>query len=187
MTDTRKRQLGTPAGYGPRQWVQVERRALEQWASLSTRNPRASALMHVIVARMSHQNALVCSQKLLAKLMGVSTDTVQRALKILVEEKWLQVVKLNGPGNVCAYVVNSAVAWGESRDQLPRLSVFHAAVVADADDQDAETLSHRDLRQIPIVIPPEEALPHGDGQPGAQIALPGMEPVVIGQRDVGDE
>jgi len=176
-----KRELGTPVGVGPRQWVQVDRRALEQWASLSSRNPRASALMHVIVARMSHQNALVCSQKLLAKLMGVSTDTVQRALKVLVEEKWVQVVKLNGPGNVCAYVVNSAVAWGEKRDQM-RLSVFHATVLADEDDQDQGTLSHRELRQIPVVIPPEEAMPYGDGEPGAQTLLPGFEPTIPGKR-----
>lgn len=183
MSETRKRQLGTPVGYGPRQWVQVERKALEAWASLSTRSPRASALMHVIVARMSHQNALVCSQKLLAKLMGVSTDTVQRALKVLVEEQWLQVIKLNGPGNVCAYVVNSAVAWGESRDQIPVISLFHAAVLADPDDQGEEELPHRKLRQLPIIIPPEEAMPHGDGEPGAQTLLPGFEPVIEGRRE----
>jgi hypothetical protein len=80
------------------------------------------------------------------------------------------------------YVVNSNVAWGESRDQIGRLSVFHAIVVADADDQKPETLERTDLRKLPLIYPPEEALPAGEGEPGSQIALPGFEPVIEGKR-----
>lgn len=29
-----------------------------------------------------------------------------------------------------------------------------------------------------MIVPPEEALPVGDGRPGVQIALPGLEPVI---------
>lgn len=170
--------LGSPVGYGPRTWVQVERRALEQWAALTMKSPRAAALMHHLIARMGHQNAVVVSQKTLGKLMGCSVDTVQRAVRDLEAGNWLQVVKMNGPGTVSAYVVNAAVAWGEARDQIGRLAVFHATVIADAEDQSAATLEHRELRQLPIIIPPEEALPHGEGEPGAQTLLPGFEPVI---------
>ena len=131
---------------------------------------------------MGHQNAVVASQKTLAKLMGCTTRTVQNALSDLAEDNWIQIVQVGTAGSVNAYVVNSAVAWGESRDQINRLAVFTANVIADADDQSPEMLEHGQLRTLPIIYPPEEALPHGDGEPGAQISLPGFEPVIEGKR-----
>src|ERR1019366_8421610 len=111
------------------------RKAHEAWAALTMKSPRSAALMHHFVAMMGHQNAVVVSQKTLAKMMKCNPRTVQRALDELVEEKWVQVVRLNGSGTVAAYVVNASVAWGEKREHIGRLAVFHAAVVANADDQ----------------------------------------------------
>lgn len=168
--------LGTSVTKGPGTWVQTERKAHEAWARLTMKKPRAAALMHHLVARMGHQNAIVVPQKVLAKLMGCSIDTVQRALRDLEAEKWVQIVKLNGPGTVSAYVVNDQIAWGQARDQL-RLSVFSAAVVADAEDQDAATLEHSDLRRIPMLFPGETQLPAGPGEePPSQPILEGFEP-----------
>jgi DNA-binding transcriptional MocR family regulator len=125
---------------------------------------------------MGHQNALVIPQRILAKLMGRSIDTVQRALRDLEVEKWIQIVKLNGPGTISAYVVNDRVAWGQPRDQL-MLSVFSATVVADIEDQDTATLEHGDLRRIPTLYPGELQLPTGPGEdPPSQPNIPGIEP-----------
>lgn len=169
-------EIGTPAKNKPGQWVQTERKAHEAWAGLIARKPRAAELLHHLVAQMGHQNAVVVPQKVLAKLMGRSIDTVQRALRDLEAERWIQVVKMNGPGTVAAYVVNDRVAWGQPRDQL-RLSVFSATVVADAEDQDTLTLEHGELRRIPTLYPGERQLPSGPGaEPPSQPALDGMEP-----------
>lgn len=168
--------IGVPATKGKNTWVQTERKAHEAWANLIGRKPSAAMLLHHLVARMGPQNAVVVSQKTLAKLMGVTEKTVRNAINDLVSEKWLQVVKMNGPGTVAAYVVNDRVAWGQKRDQL-RLSVFSATVVADADDQDAATLEHSDLRRIPMLYPNEYQLPAGPGEePPSEPFLPGMEP-----------
>jgi DNA-binding transcriptional MocR family regulator len=169
-------EIGTPAKNKPGQWVQTERKAHEAWAGLIARKPRAAELLHHLVAQMGHQNAVVVPQKVLAKLMGRSIDTVQRALRDLEAERWIQVVKMNGPGTVAAYVVNDKVAWGQPRDQL-RLSVFSATVVADAEDQGPLTLEHGELRRIPTLYPGERQLPSGPGaEPPSQPALDGMEP-----------
>lgn len=176
----KRKQLGTPATYGPRTWVQTERAAHEAWGRLTMKSPRAAAVMHHLVANMGHQNAVVIPQKTLAKLVGCNERTVQRALDDLVAGDWIQVVQLGQRGTVNAYVVNASVAWAEKREQIGRLAIFSARVVADADDQSPETLERRDLRRLPVIYPPEEALPHGDGEPGAQIALPGLEPVIEG-------
>lgn len=156
-------------------WVQTERKAHEAWASLIGRKPAAARVMHLLVANMGDQNAVVVSQKTLAKMMGSSIDTVQRALRVLVDEQWVQVVKLNGPGTVAAHIVNDRVAWGQPRDQL-RVSVFSAAIIADAADQDAATLEGGPLQSIPSLYPGERQLPAGEGlPPPSEPALPGME------------
>jgi hypothetical protein len=168
--------IGTPAKNKPGQWVQTERKAHEAWARMCMSKPRAAALAHHLVAQMGHQNAVVVSQKTLAKLMGCSLRTIQYAIADLIAEQWIQVVKMGGTGTIAAYVVNDRVAWGQPRDQL-RLSVFSATVVADIEDQDAATLDHADLRRIPTLYPGEQQLPTGPGEdPPSQAIFDGFEP-----------
>ena len=169
------KELGVPIQHKPGQWVQTERKAHEAWANLIARKPRAAELLHHLVAQMGHQNAVVVPQGVLAKLMGRSLDTVQRAVRDLVAERWIQVVRI-GKGKEAAYVVNDRVAWGQPRDQL-RLSVFSATVIADLADQDTASLDHVDLRRIPALFPGERQLPMGDGEPPpSQPSLDGLEP-----------
>lgn len=160
----------------PGHWVQTERKAHEAWAALIARKPKAAQLMHHLVASMGPQNAVVISQKTLAKILKCSLRTVQYAIADLVDERWVQIVRLNGPGTVAAYVVNDQVAWGEHRDKL-KLSVFSATVVADFEDQDQKTLGGPKLRGIPSLHPGELQSPTGPGEePPAQPTIPGMEP-----------
>ena len=157
-----QRPLGTPANYGRNTWVQTERKALEAWSQLTMKSPKASALLQVLVSRMGHQNAVVIAQKTLARMMGCSADTIQRAVRDLVDGRWIQIVQIGPRGTVNAYVVNANVAWGEARDHIQRLAVFTATVVADADDQPVELLKHRELRTIPIAYVPHAAAPPKD-------------------------
>jgi DNA-binding transcriptional regulator YhcF (GntR family) len=167
--------VGTPVSHKTGQWVQTERKAHEAWAGLIARKPRAAQLLHHLVAQMGHQNAVVVSQGVLAKLMGCSVETVKRAVRDLSSEGWMQVVRI-GKGKEAAYVVNDRVAWGQPRDQL-RLSTFSATVIADIDDQEPETLEHRDLRRIPTLYPGEQQLPSGPGlAPPSQPIFDGLEP-----------
>lgn len=155
--------IGAPATNKPGQWVQTERKAHEAWAGLIARKPRAAMLLHHLVAQMGHQNAVVVSQKTLAKLMGSHERTVRRAVVDLVEARWVQVVRL-GSGKEAAYVVNARVAWGQPRDQLC-MSTFSATVVADLADQEEALLGHGELRRIPSLYPGERQLPTGPGEP----------------------
>jgi len=157
-------------------WVQTERSAHEAWAMLIKKKPRAAMLMHQFVALMGPRNAVVISQKTLAKLLGVTDRTIRTAIADLVSERWISVVKMNGPGTVSAYVVNSQVAWAEKRENL-RYAVFSATVVADSEDQDSTMLGASELRQIPTLYPGERQLPIGSGEdPPSQPSLGGWEP-----------
>lgn len=170
------RKLGAPVDTSPKTWVQTERAAHEAWSALAMASPRAAALMHQLVANMGAQNAVVVNQKTLAKMMKCNVRTVQRAIDDLVADRWIDAVSLGGAGTVNAYVVNDQVAWGEKRNDMPRLSLFSAAVVANLDDQDATMLTRSSLRKIPVLHPSETQLPTGPGEdPPSQPSIPGFE------------
>lgn len=134
---------------GRSSWVQTERSAHEAWAQLAVRSPRASALLHVMIARMGNGNALVISQKTLASLMSCHERTVRRSVAELVEENWIQAIQIGQAGSVNAYVINSAVAWGQRRDEL-HMAVFTATVVASAEEQ-KDASSYKELRKVPLI------------------------------------
>ena len=173
-------QLGNSAATPPvrrgASWVQTERAAHEAWARLAIKSPRAAALMHVLVSKMGAGNALVVSQKTLAGLMGCHERTIRRSVNELQAERWIQVVQIGSAGSVNAYVVNSAVAWGQPRDQL-HTAAFTAVVLASADEQPLGALEgSQDLRRIPLLYPGERQLPTGPGEdPPSQPGIEGLE------------
>ena len=91
-------------------WVQTERAAHEAWAGIIGRKPKAAQLLHLLVANMGRDGAVVTSQATLATLMGVSINTVKRSLTVLGDENWVDIVRVGSErGGVNAYVVNRRV------------------------------------------------------------------------------
>jgi hypothetical protein len=167
-------------------WVQTERAAHEAWAQLVRTNGRAAALLHVLVANMDSQAAVVASRATLAKLVGYSEATVKRAVADLRADRWIEVVQLGGKGGVNAYVVNSRVAWADSREKLGT-AVFRATVVTTREEQ-TDGVDMRPLRQIPTLYPGEQQLPSGpSAEPPFQPALEGMDPDLPALRDGNDD
>lgn len=172
---TKVTRLGSssPANSRRNTWVQVERSALEAWAVLTQRAPRAAGLLQVIVAHMNEQAALVASRGTLAKMLGCSEATIKRAVSDLKEGNWIEVIQVGGKGGVNAYVVNSRVAWATNRERLPS-AIFTATVIASADEQDE--IQTTPLRSIPTLYPGERMLPVGDGgDPPVQQEIQGIE------------
>ena len=156
-------------------WVQTERSAHEAWAQLVRTNGRAAALLHVLVANMDNQAAVVASRGTLAQLVGYSEATVKRAVADLKADRWIEVVQLGGKGGVNAYVVNSRVAWADSRDKLGR-AMFRATVVTTRAEQ-TDGVDTAPLRRIPTLYPGERQLPAGPGEdPPSQPSIEGLEP-----------
>src|SRR3546814_17169636 len=93
----KSKQLGltTPPGGT---WVQTDRAAHERWAQLAIANPRASSVLHVLVAHMGRHNAIVASQTTLAKAAHCSLPTLKRALSILREQGWIKVSQIGPTG-----------------------------------------------------------------------------------------
>lgn len=156
-------------------FVQTDRATHEAWAKLAIRKPAASAILHYLAANVGRENAVIVSQKAIAKVLGITDRTVRNAMNDLADGNWLQMVKI-GAGRECAYVLNDRVAWANKRDNL-RFSRFTAQVIADADDQTDQTLSGPSLHRLPDMFPGEKQLPSGNGLPPvSQPFFDGMEP-----------
>lgn len=159
-------------------WVQTDRAAHEKWAKLAMGNPRASSILHVLIAKMGRHNALIASQSNLARVAGCSIRTLQRSLDILREQNWIEIRQIGPTGTACAYIINDRVAWSGNREGI-RYSLFSAAVLISDDEQpDQEQIGELPpLIGIPEMFPGEQQLPTGEGlPPPSEPALPGMEP-----------
>lgn len=162
----------------PGNWVQTERAAHEAWASLIQKAPKAAQLMHILTARVGEHNAVVVSQKTLSELMTCSRRTVQRAVDVLVADRWIEIRQIGENGTVNAHIINDRIAWTGKRDGI-RYSLFSAAViVSDIEQPDASKLGHQEpLRRLPSLFRDEGQSPSGDGlPPPSQPFLGGMEP-----------
>jgi hypothetical protein len=178
--------IGKPVVPKKQTFIQIEREALHEWARFMMKNQRAASVLGHMTALMDKQAAVAISHKTLAKLCGCSLPTVKRALDALEKGSWIQVVQLGPTGTVNAYIINSRVAWCDLRDNK-KMAIFSARIVADAEDQTALTMSEDKLRRIPMVHPPEEALPTGEWPLDAQMQLSGLEQVAVGQREKDDK
>lgn len=168
-------------------WVQTERAAHEAWASLIERAPKAAQLMHILTARVGEHNAVVVSQKTLAELMKCSRRTVQRAVDVLVQDRWIELRQIGENGTVNAHIINDRIAWSGKRDGI-RYSLFSAAViVSDEEQPDRNQIDNQEpLRRLPSLFRGERQMPVGGGlPPPSQPFFDGMEPDLpaTGQED----
>ena len=175
MTDDSRRKLPEKRAAGA--WVQTDRATHEDWARLSIKSPRASALLHLLAARVGDRNAVVVSQTVLAKMMGCNRRTIIRAVEDLIAGNWIEIRQIGDRGTVNAYVLNDRVAWHGARDGL-RYSLFSANVLVSEEEQpDRVDLGKQPaLRTLPRLFADERQLPTGDGlPPPSEPTLPGME------------
>ncbi|MFL9999319.1 hypothetical protein, partial [Paraburkholderia sediminicola] len=80
-------------------FVQVSRKYLDELDELAFRSPAARKLLTSLVKAMNKQNAVMVSQESLIKLTGLSSATIKRAVALLREQKWIEILKV-GTSNV---------------------------------------------------------------------------------------
>lgn len=129
-------------------FVQFDRRAMSSHRQLIRKSSLAAEILSFFTEKMNKQNALVCSYKALQELTGYSRATVARAIKVLKDDQWIQVIKI---GNANAYVVNSAAFWTTAANGK-KYSMFHATVIAAESEQEqlAIEMNNLKLKTIPV-------------------------------------
>lgn len=166
-------------------FAMVELEALEGLGDLIKRAPKAAQLAVALIRRMQSGSGgvVVCSRETMRELLGCSMPTVERALRLLMEEGWVQRIRIGGAN---ALAINHRVAWIGNRGEIQH-AVFGATVIASRSEQDAMALNPPPMKNLPILRAGEELLPFGDGlEPPSQQELDGTHAAVIqGQLSLG--
>ena len=130
-----------PATFG---WLQFEKKALKELQNLAIKSPAAMGTLMYMVNRMSRSNALVVSQQAIADELHIKRESVNRAIKHLVDHNFVQVIKAGGAS---VYVVNSRVAW--QGDRGSRYAAFGADVIALENEQTGQIDDLPPLKGVP--------------------------------------
>ena len=131
-------------------FVQVSRAYLKAWRGLIRKNGLAAEILFYLVERMGRTtNAVVCSYATLTEVTGYSRRSVATAIKILKDDRWIQVVKI---GNASAYCINEKVIWQAGTNQR-KYAIFSATVVASGSEQESDyhLKTKEKLTYIPFV------------------------------------
>jgi len=129
-------------------FVQVTRGYLRDLSELADKSLFAFKIFSFLMERMSRQNAVVVSQTTLAEILECDKSTISRAIKVLKNGNWVQVVKI---GTSFGYLVNSRVVWRSHQEK--RYGYFGADVIVSETEQaqTVEELENQPLKHIPNV------------------------------------
>lgn len=144
-----------PLQKNPADFLQVTRGYLRDMRELAKRSPAAHQVLWLLAERMNKTNAVVISQKTMGQILGYSRATLNRAITLLKNECWVQVIT-TGTSN--AYIVNSKVLWRDHGGK--RYASFFAEVVVSEEEQ-LHPIEHWDgveLRTLPILTANEQML-----------------------------
>lgn len=95
-------------------FVKIFRDHMPELRWLMGKSGVASKLLFFIIEQMDGYNALGASYQVFMDYLGVSKATVQRAIKLLYDSGFIDILK-SGTSNV--YIVNSEVAWSSYGNQ----------------------------------------------------------------------
>lgn len=160
-------------------FTQLSTTASEALALMTMRNKTAGALMYALCSLMAGSGGVVmATRETLAEILGgVSPRSIDRALKVLIEEGYIQRIRV---GSSVGVAINARVAWVGARGELLQRAVFQATVVASRNDQTAADLEPRPMKPVPVLGPDEIPVLVGDGlDPPSQPGLDGIPPTAI--------
>jgi Fe2+ or Zn2+ uptake regulation protein len=126
--ERRKREKQSPY----RRWTQFNLERTKELMWLGLNHPKARAILDFLVDQMDNYNAVMCSHHVLEELLGISKATVIRAIKILKDKKFIDVLK-SGQSNV--YVINDTVYW-KSWQNNREYSKFSANIIVALSEQE---------------------------------------------------
>ncbi len=118
-------------------FVQLYRNHIDDIARLAGENYSAYKLFMLLIKHMDGTNALAASNTALSEILGMSTRTIQRAVKYLKDGGWISVLK-SGTSNV--YAVNHDIVWTSYGNQKS-YSKFKANVLLSS-SENAEYLNN---------------------------------------------
>lgn len=136
-------------------FTQVTNKEWRPIRMLMLTQPKAAALLTILVEKMNTMNAVVASQEVLCKLTGMSRATLNRNIKILRDDQWIKTLRVGG---ATGFFVNAGVFW--KADRISRVAAFTATVLTSEDEQEMsfEDWDAIKTRTFPVLMHKDERL-----------------------------
>ena len=96
-------------------WTQFNNAHTKELMQLAVKFPTAHAVLYFLIDQMDNYNAVMCSHTVIMEVLGVSRQTVSKAITVLKDRGFIAVYK-SGTSNV--YTINDNVfwkSWGKNR------------------------------------------------------------------------
>lgn len=116
-------------------FIQLYRDHMPEVRWLMTNHSFASSLLFFILEHMDNRNALACSYSVFEDYFGKSRMTIYRAVKILEENGFIDVLKM-GTSNV--YIVNADLAWTDKNNNKKFAKYDGKILVSKKENKDYE-------------------------------------------------
>ena len=131
-------------------WTQFNNEHTKEIMWLTLKHPKAQAILFFLVDQMDCYNAVLCSNKVLQEILGVSRQTVSLSIKVLRENGFIAVLK-SGTSNV--YAINDSVYW-KSWGTKHEYSKFPANIVlalSEQDEKEQTKIKAMKLKEVSLV------------------------------------
>jgi len=131
-----------------RDFVQYSRKSMKELAYLQQKSGLAGALFTYISMNMNTENKLLVSQETLAEIFEVNRVSISKAIKLLIEKKFLTILK---SGNSNIYCLNADVVWSTD-NKKKEYAEFKTNVIISKTEQKVRTTR---LKQLSLKIDEE--------------------------------
>ena len=131
-------------------WTQFNNEHTKEIMWLTLKHPKAQAILFFLVDQMDCYNAVLCSNKVLQEILGVSRQTVSLSIKVLRENGFIAVLK-SGTSNV--YAINDSVYW-KAYGNNKKYSKFPANIVlalSEQDEKEQAKIQSMKLKEVSLV------------------------------------
>lgn len=134
-------------------FMQLSKDEAPKFAALIRDHSAAASMLVFMATIMDKTNALIATHKTIADLAGISLPTVRRGLKILEQQKWIEVLNV---GTTSAYKINARALWQSFRQG--KFAAFHAVIIASEKEQ--KRIKGEPLKRIPYWLTSTTVQPH---------------------------
>lgn len=134
---------------GPyRNFLQVNKDSYKAEDWLMKESPVAYRLLRFLAQNMDNYNALICSYVVLQETLGYSRATLSRAVKLLKEKKFVQILK-SGVTNI--YIINKELYWQSYGSNFSRCE-FNAKIVISSEEQDEQDKAEIKAKRYKMLV-----------------------------------
>ncbi len=145
--DEQERQAIEQARKSPfKSFIQLNKEFYKQEDWLMGKSPLAYRIFRFLIEHMDDFNAVMCSYKVMQEQFDVSAESVRRAIKILKDNKFLDIYK-SGSSNV--YSLNKNIVWN-SWGTNHKYAKFGANIILAESEQPKKKTKSEKVKQVKI-------------------------------------